>query len=514
MSRNTLYTYANLEEFNRLYDEVQATGKAVYAFEFQETKELIEGESGNVIDISAMIEFIINNPGNRYSAWVNLQNLDSDNRVVVRENLADIVLEKFSTVFNTKEPLYDKEPIENVLHTISRRAIYTYADAKQLEDLISFVQEKSIPFYTFNQATKHQNPELTTLNRSETTPIVDITSMVKASKSDNNTHIIYFAEQLIELLHNTHFIVHNDFAELALENFPLHFDSQKNIETVYPELKSDPPVTDAESKENELRKITQYKPEEISEFENFFSENLIGHTHFKDKFFRSLRNFIKLNRIKEKKLLSVFLLGQSGIGKTEVARLIAKWLNPNTSLAKINFGNYSSQDALNSLIGSPAGYVGCESGELGIKTAKSKAGIIVCDEFEKTTRPVFNFFLELLEDGSFTDSLTREYDLDGYIIVFTSNIPSADEFYKTIPPELQSRFDLVCEFKSLSETEKKEYVDFQVERYISRLSDEFARYDLTPAVKAKLADVPYKSTDNLRDIKRMVEQNVIEFLEV
>ena len=122
--------------------------------------------------------------------------------------------------------------------------------------------------------------------------------------------------------------------------------------------------------------------------------------------------------------------------------------------------------------------------------------------------------MELLEDGSFTDSLTREYDLDGYIIVFTSNIPSADEFYKTIPPELQSRFDLVCEFKSLSETEKKEYVNFQVERYISRLSDEFARYDLTPAVKAKLADVPYKSTDNLRDIKRMVEQNIIEFLEV
>ena len=166
MSRNTLYTYANLKEFNRLYDEVQATGKAVYAFEFQETKELIEGESGNVIDISAMIEFIINNPGNRYSAWVNLQNLDSDNRVVVRENLADIVLEKFSTVFDTKEPLYDKEPIENVLHTNSRRAIYTYANAKQLEDLISFVQEKSIPFYTFNQATKHQNPEHTTLNRS------------------------------------------------------------------------------------------------------------------------------------------------------------------------------------------------------------------------------------------------------------------------------------------------------------------------------------------------------------
>ena len=62
-----------------------------------------------------------------------------------------------------------------------------------------------------------------------------------------------------------------------------------------------------------------------------------------------------------------------------------------------------------SLIGSPAGYVGCNHGELSEKIQKSKVGILLCDEFEKTTRPVFSFFLELLEEGRFTDSMAREY---------------------------------------------------------------------------------------------------------
>ena len=75
---------------------------------------------------------------------------------------------------------------------------------------------------------------------------------------------------------------------------------------------------------------------------------------------------------REQKVLSIFLYGESGIGKTEVARLIANGLQDKCYLAKINFQNYSSQDALNSLIGSPAGcYVGCEHGELSDKNVKN-----------------------------------------------------------------------------------------------------------------------------------------------
>lgn len=71
------------------------------------------------------------------------------------------------------------------------------------------------------------------------------------------------------------------------------------------------------------------------------------------------------------------------MGKSEFASMLKNQLKPNTSLVKINFGNYSSQDALNSLIGSPRGYIGSEEGELSSKIIKSRAGVILCDEFEK-----------------------------------------------------------------------------------------------------------------------------------
>lgn len=78
-------------------------------------------------------------------------------------------------------------------------------------------------------------------------------------------------------------------------------------------------------------------------------------------------------------------------------------------MIKINFGNYSDENALSSLIGSPRGYIGSNKGELSEKILKSKSKIILIDEFEKASKPVFNFFLELLEDGAFTDSLGREF---------------------------------------------------------------------------------------------------------
>lgn len=212
-----------------------------------------------------------------------------------------------------------------------------------------------------------------------------------------------------------------------------------------------------------------------------------------------MKNFIKLNKVKEQKVLSIFLFGPSGIGKTEVARQMASGLQLDSYLAKINFQNYSSQDALNSLIGSPPGYIGCECGELRDKVTKSKVGIILCDEFEKTTRPVFSFFLELLEDGRFTDSMTREYDLDGYIIIFTSNLKNEIEYNKCIPAELQTRFDLVCEFQELSCLEKKEFLSL----LLKQAEEKFSNMDFSQLDKEKLYDFNYHNISALRDIRRI-----------
>ena len=199
------------------------------------------------------------------------------------------------------------------------------------------------------------------------------------------------------------------------------------------------------------------------------------------------------------------------MGKTEVARLIANGLQNDCYLAKINFQNYSSQDALNSLIGSPAGYVGCNHGELSEKIKKSKVGVLLCDEFEKTTRPVFSFFLELLEEGYFTDSMAREYDMDGYVIIFTSNLLSESEYKKAIPSELQTRLDLVCEFEESTMAEKTEFLDLLLEKAKTKYSAQFAKIEMTEDEKNQLYSFDYFSLSALRDIKRAFNNRLMDY---
>ena len=164
-------------------------------------------------------------------------------------------------------------------------------------------------------------------------------------------------------------------------------------------------------------------------------------------------------------------MGNPGLGKTEVGRIIKNELNPNAGIIKINFGNYSSKDSLNSLIGSLAGYIGCEGGELGKKIKENPVGVIICDEFEKADAEIKNFFLELLEDGKFTDSMSREYDLNGYIVVFTSNIRDENQFYNKMSLEFESRLSMICEFTSLSNAEKEKYITFQIENCIKKMTE-------------------------------------------
>ena len=298
--------------------------------------------------------------------------------------------------------------------------------------------------------------------------------------------------------------------DTLLDSFPLYIDGFKSLNDLIPDLSLDEAGT--QSKEKEIR-ITDLKGEELNSFFAYFEHNLIGHCNFKNRFKQEIKHFIALNNDKEQKVLSVFLYGPSGIGKTEVARLIANGLREDGYLAKISFQNYSSQDALNSLIGSPAGYIGCEHGELSDKIAKTKIGVLLCDEFEKTTRPVFLFFLELLEEGYFTDSMAREYNMDGFIIVFTSNIQTENDYKKTIPPELQTRFDLVCEFESPTLDDKKRFLQLLLEKAKQKHADAFSKFTMQIEDEKYLLEFDCSQISALRDIKREFNNRLMDLFE-
>lgn len=241
-------------------------------------------------------------------------------------------------------------------------------------------------------------------------------------------------------------------------------------------------------------------------------EKLRGHDAFKSDFQHNLLKFSFLNRMGERKILSIILCGDSGIGKTQFAKFVSQVMFPGQPFIKINFGNYSNEGVLNSLIGSPLGYVGSEEGgELINKIETSKSKVILIDEFEKATPSVYNFFYELLEDGIFTDRHGIAHNLDGYIIIFTSNMTEAI-YHEKIPDSLKSRFDMVYYFVGLPIEEKQRYIQTTAIELIENLEKHFSTKVDIHKIQNELNELC--EYDNLRDIKRNVEDIVFNnFLE-
>lgn len=243
---------------------------------------------------------------------------------------------------------------------------------------------------------------------------------------------------------------------------------------------------------------------------NYLNQNLFGNDLFKRRLKEELTKYRLFNRMGQQPIFSVLICGASGIGKTEVARLLHQKLAADEPIIKINFGNYSAQDALNSLIGSPRGYIGSNKGELPDKLMRSRSKVILIDEFEKASKSVYNFFLQLLEEGKFTDSLGREYDLNKYIIIFTSNMPK-EKVGEYLPPELRSRFSYRCAFWPLSQKEKESYAAFKSEQYLNKIKQE------CPAINSDLkasdiVDVDVSQYGNMRDINSEIMRQITDAL--
>lgn len=253
--------------------------------------------------------------------------------------------------------------------------------------------------------------------------------------------------------------------------------------------------------------ITQVEFETVM---NSLNKNLFGNDLFKSRLKEELMKYRLFNRIGQQPIFSVLICGASGIGKTEVARILHKKLAADEPMIKINFGNYSAQDALNSLIGSPRGYIGSNKGELPDKLMHSRSKVILIDEFEKASKSVYNFFLQMLEEGKFTDSLGREYNLDKYIIIFTSNMPK-EKIGEYLPPELRSRFSYKCAFWPLTIEEKEQYVLFKGEQYLNKIKSKCSAIDHDMKV-SDLVKIDVSRYSNMRDINSEIMRQITDAL--
>ena len=121
--------------------------------------------------------------------------------------------------------------------------------------------------------------------------------------------------------------------------------------------------------------------------------------------------------------------------------------------------------------------------------------------------------MELLEEGRFTDSMAREYDLDGFIIVFTSNIQTESDYKQKIPLELQTRFDLVCEFEQPTIDEKRQFLELLLEKAKNRHSEAFSKFEMTEDDKSFLLGFDCSNLTALRDIKRIFNNRLVDLFE-
>lgn len=260
---------------------------------------------------------------------------------------------------------------------------------------------------------------------------------------------------------------------------------------------------------DEINNIVDINNETFNTIMSNFSNQLFGNQIFKDRLKEELIKYRFFNRIGCQPIFSVLICGASGIGKTEVARILHRELSPNEPVIKINFGNYSTQDALNSLIGSPRGYIGSSKGELTDKLQHSKSKVILIDEFEKAGKPVYNFFLQMLEDGRFTDSLGREYDLNKYIIIFTSNM-SKENVGQYIPPELRSRFSCKFSFGLLSKDEKEAYIEYKLKQYSEQIMKSYE--NICESDLENVVSIDVSKYQNIRDINNEIMRQLAQSL--
>ena len=342
-----------------------------------------------------------------------------------------------------------------------------------------------------------------------TTQIIDISALASGYKEFQ-----LLGEQLLnQFTHpETIFIAdkrHEDVLRHELRYCFLNFDNIKIQERTRDQ------VDDGNSKCNFIpskhKKIIDLNENELEVFFEKFRDSLYGHEKFKDDFYDLIKNFRLFNKLGEHKILSLFLMGESGVGKTEVARTIYNCLGGKKKLAKVNFGNYSSEFSLSSLIGSARGYIGSEDGEIFIRVRDTDIGIILIDEFEKSNAALFNYFLDVLESGKIVSSLADEIDLNGFIIIFTSNI-SKENFQNKISPELRSRFDYKGFFTPLYNKDKQKFVEFRVKSIIKRFNSEFEHKLNENLYEYFQSQINVSKYNNMRDLNKKIKRIFVEYV--
>jgi len=292
-----------------------------------------------------------------------------------------------------------------------------------------------------------------------------------------------------------------------------------------------------------VNRVAQNETNKLAELPNLIKGRVIGQDEAVAKVVKAIqRNRIGL-KDPNKPIGSFIFLGSTGVGKTQLAKVLSKELfDSNEALIRLDMSEYMEKFTVSRLVGAPPGYVGYEEGgQLTEKVRRKPYSVVLLDEIEKAHPDVFNMLLQVLDDGHLTDSLGRKIDFRNTIIIMTSNVGArklqdfgtgvgfgtkakdaqADDaakgviesaLKKAFAPEFLNRVDDVVVFNALEREDIHKIIDIELVKLYARINE--LEYNLKLSEKAKdfIADKGFDKKYGARPLNRAIQKYIEDAL--
>lgn len=292
-----------------------------------------------------------------------------------------------------------------------------------------------------------------------------------------------------------------------------------------------------------VSKVIKSEAKYLLNLEKTLSKQIVGQSEAVEVVSRAIRRNRSGVGTEKRPIGSFIFLGPTGVGKTELARVLAReFFGDEKALVKIDMSEFGEHHNVSRLVGAPAGYIGYdEGGQLTDKIRRQPYSLVLFDEIEKAHPDVFNMLLQMLEDGYLTDAKGRKIDFTNTVVIMTSNIGAQklqkesslgfhsktesdledlsklhdankeqviDELKKLLRPELLNRIDKTVVFRALTKQDIFKIIDLQIDDLKSRLQRKGLGIVLNTAAKNYLLENGYDSKNGVRPLRRLIQETI------
>ena len=292
-----------------------------------------------------------------------------------------------------------------------------------------------------------------------------------------------------------------------------------------------------------VNKIVKSEKNKLSKLAKVINSKLIGQNEAVEKVAKAIQRNRAGLKAPDKPIGSFIFLGQTGVGKTQLAKILASEIfDSEENLIRIDMSEYMEKFAISRLIGAPPGYVGYEEGgQLTEKVRRRPYSVILLDEVEKAHPDIFNMMLQILDDGFLTDSLGRKINFQNTIIIMTSNVGARQvkdfgrglgfetasqksqskeieksviekELKKTFSPEFLNRIDDIVVFNNLDKKDIRKIVDIELVYLIKRINQLGYDIEISETAKDFISEKGFDSKYGARPLNRAIQKYLEDLL--